>query len=119
MIFFFCQQHLGLTDMEAQIRAILAKAGIQTPLDDDELQVIASSASSSGLSASSPGQSVVDHSHSIVGGASSADLSLASEVMRTLHSPHRLAAHQTPPPHGRAHPVGQSTPGLSDVLKRE
>ena len=115
--------------MESQIRAILHKAGVRTPLDDEELNAIASSASSaSGLSASSgvksPGEQL---SASIIdGGGSSADLSLASDVLRTLRTPqrnrsaeHRNARVETPS-HPTNHGIGASAVvGMSDALRRE
>lgn len=118
--------------MDAQIRAILHKAGVRTPLDDEDLQAIASSASSaSGISGASHGpDGAASLSASVVeggGGSSSNDLSLASDVLRTLRSPHQR------PQGGDAHPrydgpvgvpaghaVGAAAiVGLSEAVRRE
>jgi hypothetical protein len=111
----------GGAEMDAQIRAILSRAGISTHLDDDDLQAIASSVSSSGLSAASPAPSD-SHAHSTVN-ASSADLSLASEVLRTLRSPQGpLGAQASPPPRSQQDANsrgGRGFSGLPDALRRE
>ena len=107
--------------MDGQIRAILQKAGVRTPLDDDDLLAIASSASSaSGLSSQSNGfKSPAGLSLSVNegGGSSSADLSLASEVLRTLRTPQNQRPVELL--HHRFDAQSNGPAGLSDAVRRE
>ena len=112
--------------MDAQIRAILQKAGIRTPLDDEDLHAIASSASSASGLSSSHGLDGAVLSASVNdgggGGGSSADLSLASEVLRTLRSPAQQPAGASHALRFETRPLEDGTPataGLSDALRRE